>query len=503
MKLLYYNWVDYLDDQNRGGGVSQYQRNVLAELDRRKGIDCLFLSSGLAHDLRHRPPRWTKVAHGPAQDRHRRFEIVNSACLSPSHHSFGHPAQVSDAATLDAFSDFVRTNGPFDVIHFNNLEGLPAEVLELRKALPGTLFVLSLHNYYPFCPQVNFWYREAAHCDSYAEGSKCVRCLPFKPNPRMVRLSNAVNLALHKNGAGPGTPIYDNAAGPLMRLGIRSIRKVANAKRSVAATKHEAEAPFDAQAGPTGSPEAARAFRERRSRFVELINENCDRVLCVSDRVRQIAEAHGIRPDLLHTSYIGSDHAARYAETSPRSSLLRADGTAEMAYLGYMRRDKGFYFLLEALETLDPALAARLHLVFAAAGRDPNVLATFERLRPRFASLTWHDGYQRNEMDGILETTDFGIVPVLWEDNLPQVAIEMHSRHIPILTANRGGAQELGRSDAMVFRSEDVTSLHARLAAILSGEIDLAGYWADAMAPVSLETHISDLLAHYAGEDVN
>lgn len=494
MRLLYYNWVDYLDDQNRGGGVSQYQRNLVTHLDQQDGIECLFLSSGLAHDLRRRPPRWSRVGHGPARDRHRRFEIVNSGCMSPSHHSFGHPAQVSDPATVAAVADFIAAHGPFDVIHFNNLEGIPADVLDLKKMLPGTRFVLSLHNYYPFCPQVNFWHRETAHCDDFNGGSACVDCLPFMPNPRMVRLAHSANFTLQRGGIGPGTRLYDHGAKPAMRAGIKAIRKLASARRNAAQGADAAPAqPLAAVAA-----HRAEAFRTRRARFVSLINENCDAVLCVSDRVRQIAQAHGLAPGLLHTSYIGSDHAAHFGQTMPRETILRPDGTATMAYLGYMRRDKGFYFLLKALESLDDSLAARLHLVFAAAGRDPEALAAFDRLRARFASLTWHDGYQRHEMDGMLADTDFGIVPVLWEDNLPQVAIEMHSRHIPLLTADRGGAQELGRYPGMVFRSEDVESLHDRLAAILGGQIDLRRYWAGAMAPVSLEAHVLDLLGHYA-----
>ncbi|SNT04805.1 glycosyltransferase [Tropicimonas sediminicola] len=494
MKILYYNWVDYLDDQKRGGGVSQYQRNLLTHLDQQGDVECLFLSSGLAHDLRNRKPRWSRATHGMAKDRHRRFEIVNSGCMSPSHHSFGHPAQVSDPATVETFADFVASQGPFDVIHFNNLEGIPAEVLELRKSLPGTRFVLSLHNYYPFCPQVNFWHRETAHCDDFNGGANCIDCLPFKPDPRMVRLANSASFTLQKGGIGPGTKLYDHGARPAMRAGIKAIRKLASARRRAAA----AEAASAPQPAARDASQRAEAFRARRARFVSLINENCDAVLCVSDRVRQIAQAHGITPGLLHTSYIGSDHAALFTRTAPKETLLRPDGTAKMAYLGYMRRDKGFYFLLNALEALDDDLAARLHLVFAAAGRDPEALATFDRLRARFASLTWHDGYRHDEMDGILSDTDFGIVPVLWEDNLPQVAIEMHSRHIPLLTADRGGAQELGRHAGMVFRSEDIESLHGRLAEILDGKIDLQTYWAGAMTPVSLDAHIRELLGHYA-----
>ncbi len=499
MKVLFYNWVDYSDELNRGGGVTHYLRNVLHQMDARDDVACTFLSSGISYDLRSRPPRWSRVVHGAAKGRERRFEIVNSGCLSPSHHSFGHPAQVSDPDTEAVFADFLQSVGPFDVVHFNNLEGLPATVLDLKAQMPGTRFILSLHNYYPFCPQVNFWHREEAHCDDFANGERCVGCLPYKPNPRMVRLANSANFSLQKRGVGPGTVVYDRGAGPAMRMGVRTLRKIASARRSAAVqpTPPPVSAPVIAE--PI-DPSDAGGFRDRRDQFVELINRNCDTVLCVSDRVAEIARRHGVSDAKLRTSYIGSDHAVHFDQTRPKSAILRPDGTAQMAFLGYMRRDKGFFFLLEALETLDPTLASRLHLVFAAAGRDPLALAAFDRLRPRFASLTWHDGYRRHEMDRMLSEVDFGIVPVLWEDNLPQVAIEMHSRHIPLLTSHRGGASELGRCPGMVFRAGDIDDLHRRLAQILNGDVDLEGYWAGAMPPVSMDQHLADLLDVFGGQ---
>lgn len=155
MRILYYNWVDYLDEEKRGGGVTIYQRNLLQHLDAEGDVEELFLSAGLSYDLPPKAPRWGQVAHGPQEDRARRYEIINSGTLSPAHHSFGHPQQLRHDATKAAFFDFIDAKGPFDVVHFNNLEGLPAEVLELKSRWPETKVVLSLHNYYPVCPQVN------------------------------------------------------------------------------------------------------------------------------------------------------------------------------------------------------------------------------------------------------------------------------------------------------------------------------------------------------------
>ena len=51
MKILFYNWVDYLDDEKRGGGVSVYQKNVIEALDASGEAECSFISSGISYDL--------------------------------------------------------------------------------------------------------------------------------------------------------------------------------------------------------------------------------------------------------------------------------------------------------------------------------------------------------------------------------------------------------------------------------------------------------------------
>ena len=47
MRVLYVNWVDYLDAERRGGGVSVYQRNLMAEMGARAGTEAVF--PGLGH----------------------------------------------------------------------------------------------------------------------------------------------------------------------------------------------------------------------------------------------------------------------------------------------------------------------------------------------------------------------------------------------------------------------------------------------------------------------
>jgi hypothetical protein len=50
-----------------------------------------------------------------------------------------------------------------------------------------------------------------------------------------------------------------------------------------------------------------------------------------------------------------------------------------------------------------------------------------------------------------MKNVNLGIVPPQWEDNLPQVTIEMIANGIPALTSNKGGAHELNSHPKFVF----------------------------------------------------
>lgn len=498
MKILFYNWVDYLDDERRGGGVGVYQKNLIEALDAREDVECSFISSGISYDLTDVPPRWERVRHGGPENRERRYEIVNSGVLSPAHHSFGDERQVDDPATTRTFFDFIRETGPYDVVHFNNLEGIPAEVLTLKQHWPDTRVIFSLHNYYPVCPQVNLWHQERENCVDYDGGRKCLHCLPQRHDTRIVKLANGVAFNLKKAGIRPGTRMFDRGFGPAMRVARRGVRLWNRTRLAKRRADRPAAPEVTTHSGLLKRVEAPHLrFARRRRRMVELINSHCDRVLCVSDRVGEVAARYGIAPALLTTSYIGTRHAEKFDETAPRETITQPDGTLTMAYLGYMRRDKGFFFLLDALEALPAEMAARINLMICSRLIDQPTMDRITALSERFASLLFADGYAHDQLDELLAEVDLGVVPVLWEDNLPQVAIEMHARHIPLLTSDLGGAQELGACPEMVFKAGDAKDFAARMRAILNEKIDLEAYWKGAMAPYSMADHLGELMAVY------
>src|SRR5262245_55466172 len=119
LKILYYNWIDFDDRERRGGGVSIYQKNLIDAATRR-GDEVWFFSSGTSYSPFTGRPFLRRLRN---KGNVRMFELVNSSIMSPGHAAFGQ--DVAAAPEMEVlFAEFLSRHGPFDVVHFNNLEGI-------------------------------------------------------------------------------------------------------------------------------------------------------------------------------------------------------------------------------------------------------------------------------------------------------------------------------------------------------------------------------------------
>ena len=83
-------------------------------------------------------------------------------------------------------------------------------------------------------------------------------------------------------------------------------------------------------------------FRETNVKF---INKYIDTIIAVSFRVKEICEKYGLDNKKLNVNYIGTkvaDKQIKKNSNDTNSTIFK------ICYLGYMRRDKGFYFLLDS-----------------------------------------------------------------------------------------------------------------------------------------------------------
>jgi glycosyltransferase involved in cell wall biosynthesis len=480
MRILIYNFVQPEDPTHKqGGGVAIYQRNLVrALLD--AGHEIVSLSSGDRYSLLGTTPRLAYEAGTPE-----RAIILNSPVYAPAHSSFHAIEHYADAVGLDAVPAALRARyGRFDVLHFQNVEGITAGFLRgMRKAFPEARMLLSAHNYNLVCPQVNLWFREHQACGDYRNGRACVNCLTSPNLHRFQRNIHRMERLLALAGISRGSPMLRP-----VRWAVRAPFRLRRWLRGDQAAPRK-DAPV-----VLVDERKATEYRRYRETNIAIAGEVFDRVLAVSARTAEVLAARGVPRDRLAVSYIGTAHAARFAKAK---RVTQAGDPLHIAYLGYMRADKGFYFLMHALAQMPDSWTQRLALTIAAPLHDGGSVEWLRSMAHRFRAITLHDGYTHAGLDRVLEGVQLGIVPPMWEDNLPQVAIEMVSRGIPLLTSDRGGASEIARQPAFTFRAGSIESFHARLHDIMTRRVPLAKFWENEVRLFSMEDHLRELMTHY------
>lgn len=497
-RVLYYNWDSYFKKTNHGGGVSVYCKNLIDYLAHKDGWKVEFLYSGSEYSYFQKNPYIRQVnnnchPHVPT------FSIVNSPIPAPSHFAFDDPiGNVKNQILENCFQKFLETQTPFDIIHFHNLEGLTANCLRIAKE-SGARVVFSLHNYWAVCPQVNLWKLENSHCSDYLDGRGCIACLPGN-------LDLDLELSLRKLNH-LGSLVYLNEQALPLKLFKRfyTIYHYKIWRRLKALTKSPLHKPLEISGSKL--PQQAKLYRDRREEIVSSINRYVDVALSVSERSASIYRHYGIEPDKLTTQYIGSK-ATQFQVPVNKIAKYSPGEPFRLIYMGHSRKDKGFYFLLEELRSLSEEELRSLELVIASRITDYFELTMAAKQKGQLLSLAqslhrlmYYPGYAYENIPKLLDGIHLGVVPPLWEDNLPQVTFELLACRIPVLCSNRGGAQEFIRHPAFIFDPAKPGDFQDKLRTIQQNPHLLTEFWQKARPVQSLEQHFQDLTRVYACSD--
>ena len=134
-----------------------------------------------------------------------------------------------------------------------------------------------------------------------------------------------------------------------------------------------------------------------------------------------------------------------------------------------------------------------------------NVLLAVRNINKKFAQnklknfnkVIIYNGYNHKELPQIMAQVNLGIVPVIWEDNLPQVAIEMVACGVPILCSSFGGASELCKSELFKYKGGDQQDFLEHLIKFINSPSTLNDYWNNHFGLTTMDKHIEELFKFY------
>ncbi len=462
MKILYYNWVPYDYHKIVGGGVQVYQKNLIDKLLSTDSKDEIyFLSSGFKYNPFKRKTYFRK-SQGSHDKRIKSYEIINSPILSPMVIAGSDIKKYTNNETIvNVFSDFIDYCGGFDVIHINNFEGITPSCMKIKEKYPNTKIVFSVHNYIPICPRAQYFQeKQGCICKNFCNGKECVKCFQNEMIAYNERNENVYRFLKMAH-------IPRLLSKIISKVFYRSLKKYFPAKHL----------------------STAEDFKKFRESNIEYINKYVDIILAVSQRVADICIEHGMDPKKVKCSYIGTKFADNALDH--RHNTTKKDDFT-ICYLGYARQDKGYFFMVDALSQLPTKYKKMINIVIAARGvKEPQKLSGFK-------SISIYDGYTHNNINDILANVDLGIVPVIWEDNLPQVAIEMSALGVPVLASSFGGASELTKSNLFRFQGADAEDFRAKLIKLIDDPDLLDEYYKRANKLQTMDGHIKELKNFYS-----
>lgn len=459
-RILLYNWLPFDNPWGWGGGVTVYCKNVIDEFLREyPNAQIYFLSSGFAYMATTTEVSFRKIPN-IFGERVQQFEIVNSPVPADQRNIYNNPLIALENETLKGvFRKFIKQFGEFTAIHFNNIEGISLDVFDLKKEFSNTRFIFSIHNYVPMCVTGSYYMRHK-HCNCTPEhtGEDCFKCVH-------TDIENKFAIKTYERG------LFDQ-----------------DKEKCISQNRFCKTLGFD-RLDQTVYEDSILEFAHTATKK---INENCDQILAVSKRVYDIAAAEGFDKKKMVVSYIGTIVAKRQVR---KSTSLANDGL-KIVFLGndLNYEEKGYPWFLNTLEKLDKKYASKIDLVLTTRNAEHAEIYTMCR---NYRSVKVVQGYTHQDLGWLLEGCNLGIVPVLWEDNLPQIAIEMVAYGVPVLASSAGGASELCNSELFKFECGNSKDFLKKLIHFIENPEDLKEYWKHHSGLVTMKQHLKELIDIY------
>ena len=408
-----------------------FQRDLMNALAAR-GHEVTFYSAALSDFSRRLKLQWSR------RDGIDRAELWNSP-VKPS--VSDDPRVQIGSAAIDAITESVLDKVRPDVVHVHELSGHGLSVLDVvnRRGIPC---VVSFHNFWPVCPQLNLIDAAGELCLDDAEGAKCARCrwLPTAKERTHIESMKSVFRS---------TPLF----GPLRRIRRILRHSVANVSGSVA---------------PVGWSEAefpAEAFAERRRRAVAALNGGT-LVHAMSTSSARVLEGRGVSPSRIRIRPISlySLGSLRPLAHKPASHLVT------FGYRGALSYVKGLHVLVAAFARLDQS---RARLLIYGAG-EPR----YERgLRDLAKSLNveFRGEYKREDLPAIDAEIDVGVVPSIWDETFCLTGLEFLRSGVPVIAAQIGGMADYVRHsvNGILVPPDDVGALAAAMGSLVDAPAEI------------------------------
>ncbi len=481
MTVALFGWARLAAQAAEGSGYNLAASELAAGLVL-SGHRVHYLRSGMDYTLHPRSPHVKKVETWRGVTCHHLF---NSPNLSPASSNFRNMTQErGDPATAELIAGWLKAIKA-DVVHIHSLEGFGLDVVaKIREA--GTPVVITPHNYWFVCPQVDLLHKERDVCLDYEGGQKCVGCLEA-PDPKTAITKRATQQTVIRTLGPQAYGMLDKtyrtakkvvkrgeAAEPLavyedISDNPNSISPDPQAWRGFSVSPEDngenefglwltkGEEPPRLGRAPADANERMLSARDvhlkvlnedyggRRQAGIEALN-TASLITPPSRFMLQVHETMGLDPERGHHLRLGLPHFDQINRKVRRSPYYKrrpwkaetSGRPVRIAFFGTTRNNKGFRILAEAIELLDQSIRQRCQFLMRAGGYDWH----FRKMLSRFPEVSFVGGYDQVMLVASGGDYDVGVLSHVWFENSPLVLLEhLHAGKF-VISSRLGGPPE-------------------------------------------------------------
>lgn len=537
MRIGMIGWAR-MSSQGREGSGYNLSKSDLARGLVKSGHSVCYLQSGMGYRLgvtgRTRGPH---IVHREDWAGVRCFELRNSPNVAPAAMNFTNMAEETSSPRTTALVLEWLAAERVEVVHVHSLEGYGLDLIGAMEDA-GIPVVVTMHNYWFACPQVDLLHREAEVCTDYDGGRKCVGCLEGK-DVRKLRRQRAVGQTLESLwGLYPADVIRKMVYGvvPAAKSVLRGrvLRRYAppalcaeelpdpelalgfDVENGVVADgtiTHDSrlesyESPRDYSRAAMDTNETVLANRDlhltvlndygrRRAAGVSALNR-ASLVIPPSDYLRKVHVAMGVEEHRTRWVRLGQPHFDQINRRTRRSPFYdarpwnpaEAKRPLRFGFFGTTRANKGLEVLTRAIPLLDPAVRQRCQFTIRAMGAESG----FKKRLSRYPEVcVWPGvGYDLLQLIGSGGDYDVGILPHIWMENSPLVLLENFHAGKFVLCSRLGGPVDWVRDgvNGLMFAGGDERGLARCITRVVTG---------DARLPSPREIHRATVLQSYPG----
>ncbi|MBX3363556.1 MAG: glycosyltransferase [Phycisphaeraceae bacterium] len=365
-----------------------------------------------------------------------------------------------------------------DVVHIHSLEGFSLDVIEAIKA-SGRGVVVTPHNYWFVCPQVDLLHKGTHVCMDYAGGRACEGCMTPASTWKTRWRRKITQMLFRRTGpmlggwiAGvlfePWPILRSREARLRMQLGeeerldpeLARGMSIDPREEHSGELVHDKPVPEDITIVEIGRSEldtnerflgashhltVLNGYGQRRWAGVQALRQ-VDRLTPPSVFCGEVHVRMGVEPERVECVRLGLPHLDRLARRSKRSAFYdvrpwdaaTARGPLRLAFFGTVRHQKGIETLVRAITLLPKAERQRCQFLIRAALGD----WLHRRRLSRFPEVSFLGGYDMAQLMSSGGEYDVGLLPHIWFENSPLVMLEFLSSGKFVVASRLGGPPE-------------------------------------------------------------